>query len=70
MLYEQFVGQEMPYRPAFTEDSYDEINAELQMLASIEDEVKEKRIYIGSGEDISRLWIEEAAANKGVILYG
>ena len=55
MLYEQF---------------YDEINAELQMLAAIEDEVKEKRVYIGSGEDISRLWIEEAATNKGVILYG
>lgn len=55
MLYEQF---------------YDEINAELQMLAAIEDEVKEKRVYIGSGEDTDYGRICEAATNKGVILYG
>lgn len=46
------------YRPAYTEDTYDEINAELQRLSAIdaEDRAAEEggntnRTLIGSGED-------------------
>lgn len=50
MLYEQF-----KYRPALHEDSYEDINKELQALAR-EADTTPAPLYVGSGEDAGILF--------------